>query len=101
MDADADADAASDVDDAIDGIRTSRPDVVLVDVHMPGGGGLTLVEQVSETHPDMKGVFIWGFTEDSFRKRLDVAEDIHFLPKPFTLQQLASKVKEMMEETPA
>jgi DNA-binding NarL/FixJ family response regulator len=46
--------AASDVDDAIDGIRTARPDVVLVDVHMPGGGGLTVIEQVTETHPDMK-----------------------------------------------
>jgi DNA-binding NarL/FixJ family response regulator len=46
--------AASDVDDAIDGIRTTRPDVVLVDVHMPGGGGLTVIEQVTETHPDMK-----------------------------------------------
>jgi DNA-binding NarL/FixJ family response regulator len=46
--------AASDVDDAIDGIRSARPDVVLVDVHMPGGGGLTVIEQVSETHPDMK-----------------------------------------------
>lgn len=46
--------AASDVDDAIDGIRSTRPDVVLVDVHMPGGGGLTVIEQVTETHPDMK-----------------------------------------------
>jgi DNA-binding NarL/FixJ family response regulator len=46
--------AASDVDDAIDGIRSTRPDVVLVDVHMPGGGGLTVIEQVAETHPDMK-----------------------------------------------
>lgn len=46
--------AASDVDDAIDGIRSTRPDVVLVDVHMPGGGGLTVIEQVTETHSDMK-----------------------------------------------
>ncbi|MGF1667293.1 MAG: response regulator [Acidimicrobiia bacterium] len=46
--------AASDVDDAIDGIRSTRPDVVLVDVHMPGGGGLTVIEQVTETNPDMK-----------------------------------------------
>jgi DNA-binding NarL/FixJ family response regulator len=46
--------AASDVDEAIDGIRSTNPDVVLVDVHMPGGGGLTVIEQVVETHEEMK-----------------------------------------------
>jgi len=45
---------AGDVDDAIAGIRRTRPEVVLVDVHMPGGGGLTVVGNVLETHPDTK-----------------------------------------------
>ena len=72
-------------------------DLLITDVVMPGLDGPTMIRQVRETHPDLKVVFISGYTEDSFRKRLDVAEDIHFLPKPFTLQQLASKVKEIME----
>jgi DNA-binding NarL/FixJ family response regulator len=37
---------ATDVDQAIDAIRKARPDVVLVDVHMPGGGGLTVVKNI-------------------------------------------------------
>jgi DNA-binding NarL/FixJ family response regulator len=45
--------SASDVDDAIEGIRRTAPDVVLVDVHMPGGGGLTVIEQVLQTHEEM------------------------------------------------
>jgi DNA-binding NarL/FixJ family response regulator len=45
---------ASDVDDAIEGIQSAQPDVVLVDVHMPGGGGLAVVKAVHETLPDMK-----------------------------------------------
>ena len=45
---------ASDVDEAIDGIRRSRPDVALVDVHMPGGGGATVVAQVAETNPEIR-----------------------------------------------
>ena len=45
---------ASDVDDAIEDIQTTQPDVVLVDVHMPGGGGLAVVKAVHETHPEMK-----------------------------------------------
>ena len=46
--------AAQDVDEAIDAIRRDPPDVVLVDVHMPGGGGLAVVTNVQETHPDVR-----------------------------------------------
>lgn len=45
---------ASDVDSAIQQIRATKPDVVLVDVHMPGGGGKAVIEAVAETHPDVK-----------------------------------------------
>lgn len=48
------AGAAGTVDDAIDGIRRTRPDVVLVDVHMPGGGGAAVVGNVQEQGPDAK-----------------------------------------------
>jgi DNA-binding NarL/FixJ family response regulator len=46
--------AAGDVDDAIAAIRQVEPDVVLVDVHMPGGGGMTVISNVLETNPDVK-----------------------------------------------
>ncbi|MDJ0923144.1 MAG: response regulator transcription factor [Acidimicrobiia bacterium] len=45
---------AGDVDEAIGAIRRSEPDVVLVDVHMPGGGGVTVIRNVLESHPDTK-----------------------------------------------
>ena len=45
---------AYDVDSAIEEIRGYRPDVVLVDVHMPDGGGIAVVEGVVETNPDVK-----------------------------------------------
>lgn len=46
--------AGGDVDDAIDALRQDPPDVVLVDVHMPGGGGLAVLDNVLQTHPDVK-----------------------------------------------
>ncbi len=45
---------AHDVDAAIDGIRNLKPDVVLIDVHMPDGGGVAVVEGVGETNPDIR-----------------------------------------------
>ncbi len=45
---------ATDVDQAIDAIRKARPDVVLVDVHMPGGGGVTVVKNITETNPQVR-----------------------------------------------
>lgn len=43
-----------DVDRAIEEIRGHDPSVVLVDVHMPDGGGIAVVEAVGETNPDVK-----------------------------------------------
>ena len=45
---------AGDVDDAIAGIRAGNPDVVLLDVHMPGGGGLAVLKAVHDDRPDVK-----------------------------------------------
>jgi len=46
--------SAHDVDSAIEEVRALRPDVVLVDVHMPDGGGIAVVVGVLETCPDVK-----------------------------------------------
>ena len=73
-------------------------DLLITDVVMPKIDGPTLVKQVREQLPEMKVIFISGYTEDSFRKRLGEGEELHFLPKPFSLKQLAGKVKEVMDE---
>ncbi|HUJ97954.1 MAG TPA: PAS domain-containing protein [Stellaceae bacterium] len=73
-----------------------KVELLITDVVMPRMDGPNLVKQVRELYPDMKVIFISGYTEDAFRKRLDRDADIHFLPKPFSLKQLAGKVKEVM-----
>jgi DNA-binding NarL/FixJ family response regulator len=45
---------ASEVEAAIEMIGERTPDVVLIDVHMPGGGGRAVIEAVSGSHPDVK-----------------------------------------------
>ena len=46
--------SASEVDAAIEMIRERAPDVVLVDVHMPGGGGARVIGEVGRTHPGVQ-----------------------------------------------
>ena len=67
---------------------------------MPKMDGPTLIKEVRELYPKMKlkVIFISGYTEDAFRKRLGDETGIHFLSKPFSLKQLAGKVKEVMQE---
>lgn len=45
---------ASEVGPAIEMIRERQPDLVLVDVHMPAGGGRAVIEGVHSTHPDIR-----------------------------------------------
>src|SRR6185437_710069 len=75
---------------------TEKVDLLVTDVVMPRMDGPSLIKEVRALHPDMKVIFISGYTEDAFRKRLGDETDIHFLPKPFSLKQLAGKVKEVM-----
>ena len=45
---------ASEVEAAIEMIRERTPDVVLLDVHMPGGGGRAVIEAVAPSHPEVR-----------------------------------------------
>jgi DNA-binding NarL/FixJ family response regulator len=48
------AGTSTNVGDAIDRIRATKPDVVLVDVHMPGGGGKAVIDAVLRTDPAIR-----------------------------------------------
>jgi two-component system cell cycle sensor histidine kinase/response regulator CckA len=41
-----------------------------------------------------------GYAEDAFRRNAERAEELHFLPKPFGIKQLAAKVKEVLSGAP-
>ena len=45
---------AGGVEEAVQSVLSARPDVVLLDVHMPGGGGVEVIERVTRTAPDMR-----------------------------------------------
>lgn len=80
------------MNEQVDGI-----DLIISDVVMPNMDGPTLIKEVRQRRPDVKVIFISGYAEDDFRRKVDAGEEAHFLMKPFTLKQLASKVKDVLE----
>jgi two-component system cell cycle sensor histidine kinase/response regulator CckA len=72
-------------------------DILVTDVVMPKMDGPTLCKKIRDIYPNARTIFISGYTEDTFRKNLDADANIHFLPKPFTLKDLALKVKEVLD----
>lgn len=76
----------------------NRIQIIITDVMMPGMTGPEMIEKILKTHPGIKVVFISGYAEDAFVNIYGAEErEFNFLPKPFTLKQLASKVKEVLE----
>ena len=72
-------------------------DVVVSDVVMPNMDGPTLIRELNERKPGLKIIFVSGYAEDAFRRNLDKTITFEFLPKPFSLKQLAAKVKDVIE----
>lgn len=71
------------------------PDLLVTDVIMPNMDGPTLARKLRASNPDLKIIFISGYTEEKLKDHMDART--WFLPKPFTLKQLAAKVKEALE----
>ena len=71
-----------------------RIDLVVSDVVMPEMDGPTMFTCLRHRDPSVKIIFVSGYAEDAFGKHPPDDEKYAFLPKPFTLKQLVSVVKE-------
>jgi PAS domain S-box-containing protein len=81
--------------------HAGKIDMLISDVMMPGINGPSLVKAVRAERPEIKIILISGYAEDTFRKELSrEGQDLDFLPKPFTLKQLISKVKDVLAASP-
>ena len=70
-------------------------DLVITDVVMPGLGGREMVQQMIQERPTTKVLYLSGYTEESVVSQ-DAADHVAFLQKPFTLQNLSRKIREIL-----
>ncbi|MBJ6749069.1 PocR ligand-binding domain-containing protein [Geomonas anaerohicana] len=82
--------------DGID-ICTSREnsiDLVLTDVIMPGMSGSDMVHEIKGSFPEVKVLFMSGYTADLVARTGVVEEGMHFIQKPFDISTLSVKIED-------
>jgi CheY-like chemotaxis protein len=72
--------------------------LLVTDVVMPGLDGRALSESLSQLHPEMKVLYMSGYTTNSIVHHGVLGEGINFLQKPFTVDTLAKKVREVLDK---
>jgi two-component system, cell cycle sensor histidine kinase and response regulator CckA len=76
-----------------------RIDLLMTDVVMPGMSGRELAERLRASRPEIRTVYMSGYTDDAVVLHGVVAEDMAFLQKPFTAAELAGRVREVLDRT--
>jgi response regulator RpfG family c-di-GMP phosphodiesterase len=64
---------------------------------MPGKNGREILAEIKEINPEIKVIFISGYTADIIQKRGIIEEGVEFVTKPFSNNLLLLKVREMLD----
>jgi len=80
-------------------VQGLKPDLVITDVVMPGMNGKELAEQLRIHYPELKVLFMSGYTDDIIARRGVLEPDIPFLQKPFSRDQVAEKIQRILHSS--
>ncbi len=73
-------------------------DILVTDVVMPGMNGRELHRRIIECCPEAKVLFMSGYTDNVIIHKGFVDEGVKFLQKPFTVRELADKIRDSLED---
>ncbi len=74
-----------------------RPDLLITDLIMPQMGGKELSEKLRAKYPDLPVIFMSGYTDDNIIKKNVKEHLFDFIHKPFTPNEIARKVREVLD----
>jgi len=73
-------------------------DMFMTDVIMPQMNGQELARKLRHRFPNLKGVFMSGYTSDVIADHGVLDEGVHFIHKPFSMQELGCKLREVLDK---
>ena len=73
-------------------------DLLFTDVVMPDMNGKQLADLIKQQRPALKVLYTTGYTRNAVIHNGMLDRDVSFLPKPFTIQQLATKVRQVLDQ---
>jgi len=73
--------------------------LLLTDVVMPGMSGHELAKRLESFHPEMKVLYMSGYTDDAIVMHGVLVRGVNYIQKPFTVDALAKKVREVLEQS--
>jgi YesN/AraC family two-component response regulator len=79
--------------------RGGQIDLLLTDVVMPGMNGQQMANRILEKLPELRVVFMSGYTEHALTREGQMEARFEYLQKPFTLQALSQKLTRVLGET--
>lgn len=84
--------------DALGHLQTDvEVDLLLTDIVMPEMNGRKLADAALKTRPDLKVIFMTGFTKNAVVHNGVLDPGVNFLAKPFSLEELSAKIREVLE----
>ncbi len=79
----------------------SPPRLLLTDVVLPQMSGRELAARLLERRPELRVLYVSGYTPDPAFLRAVEEDRVPFLPKPYTVQELLRRVREVLDDVPA
>ena len=74
-----------------------KPQLLISDVIMPGMSGKELVEQLRKIDPDLRVLYMSGYTDNAVVQHGILDSGTPFIQKPFSIRDLAAKAREAMQ----